>query len=333
MTGPAAIRRGIRNPAPAEGSAFVDDSRGLMRRRRPFRKAWELVRETAQRWSHDQAPRRAAALAYYTTFSVGPLLLISIAVSGLVFDPDTARKEILGQVGGLVGSQGANAVATVVENASRDKGGSRLAAILGAIVLLFGASGVFGELQTSLNAIFEVEKKKGRGILGLIKDRFFSFAMVLGIAFLLLVSLVVSAGLQALGTVVTGWAGDVFLMRALYAFVSFAVLTALFGLIYRVVPDAKLRWRDVAVGSALTAGLFTVGKLLIGLYLGRSGVAGKYGAAGSLAVFLIWIYYSAQILFLGAEFTRAWARRRSGPIPPDADARRVKREKAAAPAS
>jgi len=275
----------------------------------------------------------AAALAYYTTFSVGPLLLIAIAVSGLVFDPDTARREILEQISGLVGRQGAEAVATVVENASRNRGGSILATILGSIALLFGASGAFGELQTSLNKIFRVEKKKGRGLLGLLKDRFLSFAMVLGIAFLLLVSLVVSAALEAFESVVAGWAGDAFVMKALYTAVSFGVLTLLFGLIFKVIPDARLRWRSVTLGAALTAALFTGGKILIGLYLGKSGVAGKYGAAGSLAVFLIWIYYSAQILFLGAEFTRVWALHHGGPPPPDPDAQRVKRQKAVASAN
>jgi membrane protein len=292
-----------------------------------LKKAWHVLRRTGESWSDDQAPRMAAALAYYTTFSVGPLILIAIAVSGLVFDPETARKEILGQIGGMIGEKGAEAVATVVQNASRDKSGSLLATIFGSLALLFGASGVFGELQSSLNNIFQVERKKGRGILGWIKDRFFSFALVIGIAFLLLVSLIVSAGLQAFESVVSGWAGDAFLMKTLYGLFSFAVLTAMFGLIFKIVPDARLRWDDVMLGGGLTAALFTVGKILIGLYLGKSGVAGKYGAAGSLAVFLIWIYYSAQILFLGAEFTRAWARRHGGPVPPDSDARRVKREK------
>lgn len=304
-----------------------------MKKSSRFGRAWRFLRAMGESWSDDQAPRMAAALAYYTTFSVGPLILIAIAVSGLIFDPDTARKEILEQIGGLIGKQGAEAVATVVQNASQDKSGSILATILGSIALLFGASGVFGELQTSLNNIFQVEKKKGRGILGWIMDRFFSFAMVIGIAFLLLVSLIMSAALEAFGTLVSGWWGDAFIMRAVYAVFSFAVLTVLFALIFKVVPDARLGWLDVMLGGSLTAALFTVGKILIGIYLGKSGVAGKYGAAGSLAVFLIWIYYSAQILFLGAEFTRAWARRRGGPVPPDSDARRVKREKVAASAS
>jgi len=304
-----------------------------MSRPNVIRRTWRVLRETGGSWSQDEAPRMAAALAYYTTFSVGPLLLIAIAVSGLVFDPDTARREILDQISGLVGRQGAEAVATVVANASRDRGGSIMATILGSIALLFGASGVFGELQTSLNKIFRVEKKKGRGLLGLLKDRFLSFAMVLGIAFLLLVSLVVSAALQAFESIVAGWAGDAFLMKALYTVVSFGVLTLLFGLIFKVIPDARLRWRSVTLGAGLTAALFTGGKILIGLYLGKSGVAGKYGAAGSLAVFLIWIYYSAQILFLGAEFTRAWAFHHGGPPPPDPDAQRVRRQKAVASAN
>jgi membrane protein len=288
-----------------------------------------ILRETLVSWSRDSAPRMAAALAYYTTFSVGPLLLISIAVAGVIFDPDAARKEILVQVSGLVGRQGAEAVATVIENAGRDKSGSLIAAILGSVVLLFGASGVFGELQTSLNQIWKVQKKKGRGILGFLKDRFLSFSMVLGIAFILLVSLIVSAALQALEGYVSGWAGDAVLMRALYGLVSLVVLTGLFALIFKVVPDARTRWGDVWLGASLTALLFTAGKFVIGLYLGKSGVAGKYGAAGSLVVFLIWIYYSAQILFLGAEFTRVWAEMRGHGIPPDEDARRVVTKKVA----
>jgi membrane protein len=193
-------------------------------------------------------------------------------------------------------------------------------------VLLFGASGVFGELQTSLNKIWRVERKKGRGVLGWLKDRFFNFTMVLGIAFVLLVSLVVSAGLQALGGMVQGWLGDVLVMKVLYALVAFGVLTTLFALIFKVVPDARTRWGDVWLGAAITAALFTAGKFLIGLYLGKSGVSGRYGAAGSLVVFLIWIYYSAQILFLGSEFTRVWAEVRGKGVAPDPDAERVRRK-------
>ncbi len=268
----------------------------------------------------------AAALAYYTTFSVGPLLLISIAVAGLVFDPESARREILNQLTGLIGSQGADAVATVVENAGRNPSRSILTSIVGAIVLLFGASGVFGELQTSLNKIWKVERKKGRGVLGWLKDRFLNFTMVLGIAFVLLVSLVVSAALQALGGMIQGWLGDALIMKVLYAIVSFGVLIGLFALIFKMVPDARTRWGDVWLGSAITAALFTAGKVLIGLYLGKSGVSGKYGAAGSLVVFLIWIYYSAQILFLGAEFTRLWAEVRGHGVAPQRDAERVRRK-------
>ncbi|RPH35033.1 MAG: YihY/virulence factor BrkB family protein [Planctomycetota bacterium] len=294
--------------------------------RKPRRSILKLLRTVVENWSGDEAPRMAAALAYYTTFSVGPLLLISIAVAGLVFDPESARREILNQLTGLVGLQGAEVVATVVENASRSKGGSIFGTILGGAVLLFGASGVFGELQTSLNRIWRVERKKNRGVLGWLKDRFFNFTMVLGIAFVLLVSLVVSAALQALGGVVHGWFGDVLVMKALYAVVSFGVLTGLFALLFKVVPDARTRWGDVWLGSAITAALFTAGKFLIGLYLGKSGVSGKYGAAGSLVVCLVWIDYSAQILFRGAEFTRVWAEVRGHGVAPDRDAARVRRK-------
>ena len=298
--------------------------------KRPWfgKRAVQLLRETFSNWSADRCPRMAAALAYYTTFSVGPLLLISIAAAGLIFDPDIARKEILNQLSMLIGLQGAEAIATVVENAGRHPNGSIVATILGTIALLFGASGVFAELQTSLNTIWRVEKKKGRGLLGLIKDRFFSFAIVMGIAFVLLVSLVVNALLQALGSFVEGWAGEGTFLVVLYNLFSLVVLGTLFALMFKLLPDARIRWRDVWVGAGLTAALFTAGKFLIGLYLGKSGVAGKYGAAGSLVVFLIWVYYSAQILFIGAEFTRVWAEHHGGLPKPDSDAQRVVERKA-----
>src|ERR1051325_819940 len=175
-----------------------------------------LLRETFASWSDDRCPRMAAALAYYTTFSVGPLLLISIAAAGLIFGADAARRQILEQLGTLIGLQGADAIAAVVQSAARDKNGSIWATILGGAALLFGASGVFTELQTSLNTIWRVQKRKGRGLLGLLKDRFFSFAMVMGIAFILLVSLVISTLLQALGNVIEGWAGETVLLTILY---------------------------------------------------------------------------------------------------------------------
>jgi membrane protein len=300
----------------------------MSKRASGVKRFFKIIRETFESWSYDKCPRMAAALAYYTTFSVGPLLLIAIAVAGLIFGADVARRQILEQLGTLIGLQGADVIATVVQNAGRDRNGSVWATILGAAALLFGASGVFAELQTSLNAIWRVQKKTGRGILGLIKDRFFSFAMVAGIAFVLLVSLVVSTLLQALGSYITGWAGETVLLTILYNVFAFGVLTTLFALMFRLLPDARIRWRDVWPGAAITAGLFTLGKFLIGLYLGKSGVAGKYGAAGSLVVFLIWVYYSAQILFLGGEFTRVWAEHHGGLAPPDSDAERVVHRKA-----
>ena len=306
---------------------LVRDDR-MSKRLSIWKRAWGLVRETFESWSNDQCPRMAAALAYYTTFSVGPLLLISIAAASLIFGADTARKEIMNQMGTLIGLQGADVIATVIENAGKHKTDSIWATIFGALALLFGASGVFTELQTSLNTIWRVEKRKGRGILGMIKDRSLSFAMVLGIAFILLVSLVVSALLQALGTLVSGWAGDSVLMIILYNVFALAVLSALFALMFKFLPDAKVRWRDVWLGAGITAALFTAGKFLIGLYLGKSGVAGKYGAAGSLVIFLVWVYYSAQILFVGAEFTRVWAEHHGGLVPPDEDAKRVVHRKA-----
>jgi membrane protein len=287
-----------------------------------------MVRETVEDWSQDRCPSMAAALAYYTTFSIGPLLVIAIAVAGLIFGAESARSAILGQLGTLLGLQGADAVAGVVESAGRHRDSSILATVLGAVALLFGASGVFGELQSSLNTIWRVQKKEGRGLRGLILDRFFSFAMVLGIAFILLVSLVISAVLQALGTMFQGWAGEAALLTVLYNVFSLLVLGTLFGLMFKLLPDARIRWRDVVPGAILTSVLFTAGKFLISLYLGRSGVAGRYGAAGSLVLFLVWVYYSAQILLIGAEFTRVWAEHHGGLPPPDEDAQRAVRRKA-----
>jgi membrane protein len=192
-----------------------------------------------------------------------------------------------------------------------------LGTIVGIVVLLFGASGVFGELQDSLNTIWEVAPRPGRGIWGVIKDRFFSFTMVLGVAFLLLVSLVVSTALAALGHWLSNSiAGVEWLWQILNFLISLAMIALLFALLFKVVPDVKIRWRDVWIGASVTAVLFTIGKLLIGLYVGKAGVASPYGAAGSLVVIVVWVFYSAHILFVGAEFTQVYARAFGSPLEP-----------------
>jgi membrane protein len=283
--------------------------------------AWSLVKDTFSDWSEDKAPRLAAALAYYTVFALAPLLLIAIAVAGLFFGREAATNQIGQQAAGLLGPTAGTALNTMVQRANENQGTGIVASIIGVVTLLFAASGVFGELQDSLDTIWEVQPKPGLGIWGTLKKRFFSFAMVLGVGFLLLVSLVVSAALGALGTLVAGdQANQTLIWKVINFAVSFGVTTLLFALIFKVIPDAKVQWRDVWIGAVATALLFTIGKAVLGWYLGRPGTTSAYGAAGSFVALLLWVYYSAQILFLGAEFTQVYAREYGSKIEPDADA-------------
>jgi membrane protein len=285
---------------------------------------WGLLRSSATEWLEDKAPRLGAALAYYTIFSLAPLLLIAIAVAGLVFDKKAARGQIVGQIQNMMGRQGAEAIESMLDSASRPEAGYTATGI-GIVLLLFGATGLFGQLQDAMNTIWEVQPKPGRGIWGFVKDRFLSFSMVMGTVFLLLVSLVMSAGLAAMGSLMGDW-GTSRVGQIVNFVVSFAVISGLFAMIFRFLPDAKVAWRDVWLGSALTALLFTIGKTAIGLYLGHSSVASAYGAAGSLVVLLIWAYYSAQIFLFGAEFIKAYANQYGSRIVPEADAEPVTEE-------
>lgn len=269
---------------------------------------WGLLKDTASDWKEDKADRLAAALAFYTVLSLAPLVVLAVSIAGLAVGEEAARGQLSGQIAALVGPQAATAIEGILANAHKPSTGV-LSTIAGAAVLLVGASGVFGELQDSLNTIWEVQPKPGRGIWGMVRDRFFSFTMVLGVGFLLLVSLFISTALAAAGTMLSGaLPGGETLWGVVNFAVSFAAVTTLFALIYKVVPDVKVRWGDVWVGAAVTALLFTLGKIGIGLYLGKSTVASAYGAAASVVVITIWVYYSAQILFLGAEFTQVYAR-------------------------
>lgn len=286
-------------------------------------KMWDLLKEAFNEWREDKASRLAAALAYYTIFSLGPLLVIVIAIAGLVFGEAAARGEIVAQVEGVLGREGAEAIQRMIENA-RDPASGTIATILSIVALVFGASGVFGQLQDALNTIWDVTPKPGRGLMGIVADRFLSFVMVLGIGFLLLVFLVLSSVLTGLGT----FFGDFLpvsesLLQILNLLVSFAVITLLFAMLYKVLPDVEIAWGDVWIGAAMTALLFTVGQFLIGLYLGRTAVASTYGAAGSIVIILLWIYYSAQIFLFGAEFTQVYARRHGARIAPAEEAVRV----------
>lgn len=283
----------------------------------------ELLKETFKEWQEDKASRLAAALAYYTAFSIAPLLIIAIAIAAVVFGEEAARGGVEEQLRGLIGQQGAEAVEEMIKNSSKPAEGT-IATIISVFFLLFGASGVFGQLQDSLNTIWEVAPKPGRGMMGFIKDRFLSFAMVLSIGFLLLVSLVLSAVLAGLNNVLGGMMpGLSFLWGILNFLISFGVITLLFALIYRVLPDVKIAWGDVWFGAIITALLFTIGKTLIGLYLGNSSVGSTYGAAGSFVVLLLWVNYSAQILFFGAEFTQVYANKYGSHIVPTKNAVRL----------
>jgi membrane protein len=282
-----------------------------------FRDLADLLKATWNDWSEDKAARLAAALAYYTVVALAPLLVILIAIVGLAFGREAAQGQIVSQIGSLVGEENGEAIQGIIANASRPKTGI-IATVIGIATLLFGASGVFGALQDGLNTIWEVKPKPGRGLLGILKDRFVSVTMVFGVGFLLLVSLAISAGLAVMGEYLTGLLPlPEIVLQSLNFVISLAVITLLFAMIFKVLPDAEIAWGDVWVGAAITALLFTIGKLLIGLYLGKSGVGSAYGAAGAMVVILIWVYYSAQILFLGAEFTQVYANKYGSHIKPD----------------
>lgn len=294
------------------------------------RTLWHLVKEAAADWSHDRAPRLGAALAYYTVFSLVPFLVVVIALIGLVLGQEAAQSAILSHIATLVGNQSAAAIKDMIQRADQPSTGL-VATGLAVVTLLFGASGVFGQLQDALNTVWGVEPKEGRGVWGFIKDRFLSFVAVLGTGFLLLVSLILSSALAAFGKWFSGLLPLPEALLHLFNFVlSFVVVTGLFALIFKVLPDAKVAWRDVWVGALLTAALFTIGKYALGLYLGKSNVASAYGAAGSLVLILLWVYYSAQILLYGAEFTQVYANRLGERIVPAPDAQVANPRKAAA---
>ncbi len=285
------------------------------------RESFAILKEAAWDWMEDQAPTLGAALAYYTVFSLAPLLIIAIAIAGLVFGPDAAQGQIFDQLRGLLGEASAKSMQDLVENANAKPATGIVATVIGVATLLLGASGVFGQLQTSLNAIWGVQPKPGRGVLGIIQDRILSFGFILVVGFLLLVSLLLTAAIALAGEWFGGMVpGMEFLIQLLNSVLSLAVITLLFAMIFKFLPDAKIAWHDVWIGAFITAALFTVGKFALGLYLGKSGVGSSYGAAGSLIVLLLWVYYSSQIVFFGAEFTQVYANRFGSHVAPADDA-------------
>jgi membrane protein len=269
-----------------------------------------LVKDTFVQWSEDNPFQLAAALAYYTLFSMAPLLLIAIAVAGLVFGREVSQNQIIGVIEDLVGVQSARAIQAIIEIASQRPDSGFFASAIGMIFLLLGAGGVVGQLQNSLNAIWRVVPKTGRGIMGFLQDRLVSYSMVLSVGFLLLVSLVISAVLTAVSGIVGGFLPiSAATAHILDLVVSFVFITLLFAIIYKFVPDVQIAWRDVWIGAATTSLLFSVGKFLIGFYLGHSTVTSIYGAAGSLVTLLLWVYYSSLMFFFGAELTQVYATR------------------------
>ncbi|HEX5661628.1 MAG TPA: YihY/virulence factor BrkB family protein [Polyangiales bacterium] len=285
-----------------------------------------VLKETATDWSRDNATRLAAALAFYTVLSLAPLLMLAVSIAGLVFGEEAARGQIASQLTAVTGPEAGEGIQTVLANADAPKTGT-LSSILSIAVLLFGASGVFGELQSSLNEVWQVQRKPGK-LLSVLRQRFFSFSMVLGVAFLLLVSLLVSAVLTAVGDKLThALPGGEVLWQGVNLVASLGIITVIFALIFKVIPDVQIAWSDVWVGAFATAVLFTVGKFGLDMYLGRASVASPYGAAGSLIVLVIWVYYAAQILFFGAEFTQVHARRRGAELKPKkhAEAKQLER--------
>ena len=278
---------------------------------------WNFLKDIAMQWLEDGPFQLAAALSYYTLFSLAPILIIAIAVAGLFFGREAATNQIVHTLQSLVGQESAKAIQGMIQNASSKPKTGIISTVLGIGVLIFGAGGVVGQLQSSLNRIWGVTSKPGRGIWSFMWERFVSLAMVLGVGFLLLVSLVITTILTHLtlyiGSLIGGAAIIAYLLDIV---VSFGFVTILFAMIYKFLPDVRIQWKDVWIGAALTSFLFTVGKFLIGLYLGTSGVTSSFGAAGSLITVLLWVYYSALIFFLGAEFTQIYASRYgSGVVP------------------
>lgn len=274
----------------------------------PLSSTWSLLKQTVAEWNEDRAPQLGAALAFYTALSIAPLLVLLLRIAAAIFGDDaSARLEIEHQAQSLIGAQGTEAVQAMIDSADDSKAGM-VATILSLATLLFGASGVFGQLQVSLNTIWEVEPKPGRGVWGFVHDRFLSFAMVMGVAFLLLVSLAISAGLSFASGYLNPFFGQAEVIGGVInAIVSTAVIAVLFALMFKLLPDVRMAWKDVWLGAIVTAVLFGLGKGAIGMYLGHSALSSSYGVAGSFVVLLVWVYYSAQILFFGAELTQVYA--------------------------
>ena len=283
---------------PGKRSSFIADS-------------FSLLKQTVSEWLEDQVPQLGAALAYYTVFSLAPLVLLLLAVVGFIFhnDPAGAWRKMTEQMSYFLDKSAVDVVANIAQTASQPNKGMT-ATIIGILLALFGASGVFGQLQIALNTIWGVRAKPGAGIAGFIRSRFLSFAMVAGVCFLLLVSLVFESLLKGFSHYIQAiFPGGIVIALVVYSIFDLAVVVLLFALIFKFLPDVKIQWRDVWIGALMTAIFFAIGKWALGLYLGSGAAASAYGAASSLITLLLWIYYSSQILLFGAEFTQVYAAR------------------------
>jgi membrane protein len=279
----------------------------------------EVVKHTFKSFSEHKVLRLSAAMAYYAIFSIGPLLVLVVGLAGLVFGEETVKKEVAGQLQSMVGDKSAKIVESMMS--SQKSGTSLIATIVGGVGLLLGAAGVFGQLQDALNTIWEVQAKPGGGILSFVRQRFLSMTMVLGIGFLLLISMALSAFINIFAGQISNMVSlPEWVVPAFNAFASFLVVTVLFALIFKVLPDVKVKWSDVWIGAIGTSLLFTLGKFALGLYLGRAGTTSAYGAGAGFVLILMYIYYSSVILFLGAEFTQSYARRKGATVEPTKNA-------------
>jgi membrane protein len=290
-----------------------------------FGNSFGLLKQTFSEWLEDKAPQLGAALAYYTVFSLAPLILVLLAIVGLLFrnDPGGAWNKITEQMSYFLDKNAVEVVQNIAQKAAQPNK-SLLATIIGILLALFGASGVFGQLQDALNTIWGVRAKPGAGIWGFLRSRFLSFAMVGGVCFLLLVSLTLESVLKGFSHYIQGvLPGGIVIAIAVYWIFDLAVVILLFAIIFKFLPDAKIRWRDVWIGAAITAIFFAIGKWALGLYLGSGSAASAYGAASSLITLLLWVYYSSQILLFGAEFTQVYACRAGRGITPDEHATRI----------
>jgi membrane protein len=280
---------------------------------------WRVLKESFGEWNRDNASRLAAALAYYTIFSIAPLLILVIAIAGLFFDATSVREQLMGQIQALVGTDGADFLRSVLDNANQPGEQSGwVASAISVGLLILGATGVLTQLQTALNVVWNVKAKPELGFWGVLRKRALSFGMLLGIGFVLLVSLMLSAIVAGFSSYLNNLAPGLDAAGQLLSFlVSFGVTTFVFALIYKFVPDVNISWGDVWFGGIVTALLFSLGKTLIGLYLGNNSFGSTYGAAGSVVILLVWVFYSAQILFFGAELTQVYARRYGSRITPN----------------